>query len=71
MSVIAIIYSVVQAVLQLIGLWDQFLDYSDSQRLAESQAKQQTEDAAVDDSVTATTDDQIWKDQDAITKNKP
>lgn len=71
MTIIGAIYSIIQLVLQLFGLWDQFLSYSDKQRLAEDEAKTEARNKAVDDSKTATDDTQIWKDQDTITRNKP
>lgn len=71
MSVIAAIYSVIQLVLKLIGLWDSFLSYSDAQRAAEAAAKTAALNKAVDHSKTDESDDDIWKDQTDITGNMP
>ncbi len=71
MSIIASVYSVIQLILKLFGLWDDFLDYSDNQRKIAADKKQQDLEKAVDQSTKAETDDEIWKSQDDITKNMP
>lgn len=71
MSIIASIYSVIQLILRLFGLWESFLDYSDNQRKIAAAKKQEELEKAVDASTKAEVDDEIWKSQNDITKNMP
>lgn len=65
------IFAIIELVLKLFRLWDQFLDYSDARRLAEAEAKRQSREKALEDSIKAGTDDEIWDSQDRIVDNKP
>lgn len=71
MSIIGLIYTLIQAFLSAVGLWNQFLDYSDAKRKAEAEAKTQALNKAVDESKGATTDEEIEKSQDDIVRNMP
>lgn len=64
-------FSLIQFLLNIFGLWEEFLRFSDSQRLAEDQLKTQKRNDAVDDSKKAKTDDDVWKSQDTIITNRP
>lgn len=65
------IFSAIELILKLLKLWDGFLDWSDAKRKAEMEERQQKRDKAVDDSVNAQTEDEIWRSQDEITRNSP
>lgn len=71
MTTIAIIYSVIQLILKAIGLWEEFLNYSDAQRAAEAAERTQKRNDAIDASKKAESDDDIWKSQEDITNNLP
>ena len=65
------IFGVVQLLLKLFGLWEQFLDYSDKARAAEAEARKQRREKAVDEQKAAATEDEFDKAQDEIIANKP
>lgn len=67
----ATIFSIIQLILQLLGLWDQFMSWSDAKRLADASQNTQSRNAAVDDQKGATSEDQFDKDQDTIINHKP
>ncbi len=65
------IFSIIQLILSLIGIWDQFLSWSDAKRLADASKNTQDRNTAVDDQKEATSEDQFDKDQDTIVNHKP
>lgn len=65
------IFAVIQLVLKLIGLWEQFLDYSDKARVAEGQKNTQEREKAVDELEKAETEDEFDKAQSKIIDHKP
>ncbi len=68
---IAGIFAVIELILKLIGLWDQFLSYSDAKRAADAAAKQAALNKAVDASAGANSDDDIFKNQTDVVNNMP
>lgn len=65
------IFEVIGLVLKLVGLWDQFLSWSDAKRIADIEKNRQERNAAVDDQKTAQTEDQFDKDQSNISSHHP
>jgi len=65
------IFSVIQLILKLIGLWEQFQDYSDKERLKASQERTQEREKAVDKQQGAQSEDEFDRAQDDIVKHKP
>jgi len=65
------IFAVVQMILRLFKLWDQFLDWSDAQRAAEIEKRQQDRAKAIEDSKKAESDEEIWDSQDRIVDSRP
>lgn len=65
------IFAIIQVVLKLIGLWDQFLDWSDQKRVAEAEERRQKREQAISDLDKAKTDEDIFNEQTKIVNNKP
>ena len=65
------IFAVIQLVLKLIGLWEQFLDFTDKARIAEGQKRTQEREKAVDEPAGAISEEDFDKAQDTITGTKP
>ena len=68
---ISSIFAAIQAFLALVGLWDQFLSWSDKKRLADAQAREQARNNAVDDQKNAKDEASFEKDQSTIVGNPP
>lgn len=60
------LFAFIQMVLQLIGLWDQFLLYGDKIRAAAAEKKSQDLDKALDQASKAATPEEAWNAQDRI-----
>ncbi len=65
------IFAVIQLVLKLMKLWDQFLDYADTQRKAEAEARRQRREKAIEDAENAKTEEEAWDAQKRIIDNDP
>lgn len=65
------IFSAIELIMRLIGLWDQFMNWSDAKRLADAEKNTQDRNKAVDDQKGASNEDQFDKDQSDITKHLP
>lgn len=65
------IFGVIQILLSLFGLWDQFMNWSDAKRLADHEAKTQNLNQAVDAQKAAQTEQDFEKDQTDIVNNLP
>ena len=68
---IANIFAAIQLFLKLIGLWEEFLSFTDKQRIAEGEKKRQERQKAIDDLSTAKTDEEIFDAQERIINSKP
>lgn len=68
---IAQFFAVVQLLLKLIGLWEQFLSWSDAKRIADAEQNRQERNAAVDEQKTAKTEEDFDKAQDSIVNHIP
>lgn len=64
-------FAIIELILKLIGLWNEFGDYMDVKRKADIEKRRQERDKAIDDSKQAETDSEIWDTQDRITGRKP
>lgn len=65
------IFAVIELILKLIGLWDQFLDYSDAKRRAQDEVKRQEREKAADKAANAETDGEIFDAETDVTNNMP
>lgn len=65
------IFSIIQLILQLLGLWDLFLSELDKRRLAEAEVKRQAREKAVDDVVKGETDEEIFDAETRVVDNRP
>ena len=65
------IFAVIELILRLFKLWDQFLSFMDEKHSAELEKKRQAREAAVDRSKVDQSDDDIFKDQTDIVNNLP
>jgi hypothetical protein len=66
---IAQIFLVIQLLLKLFGLWEQFLEWGDKKRAADAEARAQEREKAIEDAKKATTPDEAFDAQDRITHN--
>ena len=64
-------FLLIELLLKLIGLWEQFSSYVQAQKLIEDEEKRQRREKAIEDSKKAETDEEIWKSQDGIVDNSP
>lgn len=65
------IFAVIELVLKLIGLWEQFSAYTIQKSIADRAERKQQRDRAVDKQQTAQTEDEFDKAQDDISRNMP
>lgn len=65
------IFATIELVLKLIGLYDQFMDYSDKKRAAEREKRAQDRDDAIDKQQNAKDEDEFDKAQEEINRNHP
>lgn len=65
------IFSIIQLILKLIGLWEQFMDWSEKKRIADREDRRQQRDKAVDDAVKSQTEEEFNEAQDRISRNLP
>lgn len=65
------IWLVIELIMKLFKLWDQFADHVEARRRAEAEEKRQAREKAIEDSKRAETDDEIFDSQDRIVNNKP
>lgn len=65
------IFAVIEIVLKLFGLWEQFGIYMDAKRLKDAEEKSQRRDEAVDNAVKATTPEDAYAAQDGVASNEP
>lgn len=65
------IFAAIQLVLKLIGLWEQFLGWSDKKRLADAAKNTQDREKAVDQQKGAMSEEEFDRLQDDITKHRP
>lgn len=60
-------FTIIEAFLKAMSLWESFLNYMDEKHRADLEAVKQARDKAIDDSKKADSDGDIWKSQDGIT----
>ncbi len=65
------LFSIIQLILRAIGLWDQFLNWSDKKRLADAEANTEARNKAVDEQKKAADEDAFNKAQDDISRHNP
>lgn len=65
------IFAAIQLVLKLIGLWDQFMDWSDKKRIADAEANRQEREKAVDAQKNAQTEKEFDDAQSKIVDHMP
>lgn len=65
------IFAVIQLLLKAIGLWEQFLDYAEKQKIAEAEKRNQDRNKAVDEQKNAKTEEEFDRAQDKIVDNSP
>jgi hypothetical protein len=65
------IFLLIELVMRLFKLWDQFADYTEESRKAEVEKRRQDRAKAIEDSKKAESDDDIWKSQEDIVKHRP
>jgi hypothetical protein len=65
------IFSLIQLILKLLNLWDQFSNWMQVERQIENKEKEKRRNEAIDKSKTAETDEDIWNAQDGIVDNLP
>lgn len=68
---IAGIWSVIQLILELIGLWKRADEYSRDKAVADREERRQDRDKAVDAQTAAQTDEEFDREQDTIAHNMP
>lgn len=68
---IAQIFAIIQLVLKLIGLWEQFSQWTIDKATADREERRQTRDAAVAAQQKATDEAEFDKAQDDIARNLP
>jgi hypothetical protein len=68
---LAQIMSIISVIRALLDLWKYFQNYQESARKAEAEKKRQAREEAIDQSVKAETQEEIWASQDKIASNKP
>lgn len=64
-------FTIIEIIIRLIGLWNQFTDFLYRDWKAKQEKKRQELDKAVEESKKAETNDEIWKTEDDITRNLP
>lgn len=63
------LFALIELVLELLKLKDQFFDWYVEKNSAEIEKRAQKRDAAIDKSKTAESEDDIWKSQEDIIDN--
>ncbi len=65
------IFTFIELLLRALGLYDGFINYLDTKRLADEELKRQAREKAVDDATKAQTPDDAFNAQDGIVSNEP
>lgn len=65
------IFAVIQLLLKLIGLWEQFSQWTIDKAIADREERKQARDKAVDAQQKAQTEEEFNRAQDEITRNLP
>jgi hypothetical protein len=65
------LFLLIELIMRLFKLWDQFVDYADEKRKAEVEKRRQDRAKAIEDSKKAESDEDIWKSQEDIVKHRP
>ena len=65
------IFTAIQLLLKLIGLWEQFSQWTIDKAIADREVRKQSRDKAVDAEVGAQTEEEFNRAQDQITRNLP
>lgn len=68
---IAQAFAILEFILTLFGLWDQFLGYVDKKRVADAAQNRQDREKAIDDQKNAKTEGDFDKAQDGIVLHLP
>lgn len=68
---IAQIFAVIELALKLVGLWEDFLGYTDKKRISDAEKNREERDKAVDDQKKAQDEAQFDKDQSDIVNHNP
>jgi hypothetical protein len=72
MAALAQIFTLIELVFKLFGLWDGFVQYIDDKRSAEREANAQARDAAIEESKKeGKSDDDVFKNQGDIVSHLP
>ena len=71
MSWVSYLFLTIEALLKLVGLYNQFMDWSDKRRQAEIEEKEQRRDEAIDKAKEAKTPEEAWDAQEGIVSNEP
>lgn len=71
MGIVTGVFSAIKLVLELLGLWHQFQDFSDKERLKKAQENTDARDKAVDQQTGAKSEDDFDRAQDGIVDHKP
>jgi hypothetical protein len=65
------VYAVIQFIMKMIGIWEGFLDWQEEQNIAIRHEKQIAREQAIQAGINAETDEDIWKAQEDVVKNRP
>lgn len=69
--IIAQIFTALQVLLKLFGLWEQFQNFMSAVAIKEAEERARALDQALKDAQNAKTPDDAWKAQEGVTKNEP
>jgi DNA-binding transcriptional regulator GbsR (MarR family) len=67
----ASIFALIQLLLKLFGLWDQFRNYADTQFKKEIEERRQAREKAIEDLKNAKTEEEFDEAQERIARNSP
>lgn len=64
-------FALIQLILKALSLWESFLDWQEEKNIAIRNEKAIAREAALRALISAETDEDIWKHQEDIVKNRP
>ena len=65
------LFALIQLILKGFSLWEAFLDWQEEQKIAVRHEKAIAREAAIKAGVEAKTEEEIWKAQEDVVKNRP
>lgn len=65
------IFAAIQLILKLIGLWEQFSEWTIKKSIADREERRQKRDKAIEDQKKAKDEEEFNRLQDEITRNRP